>query len=181
MGLGNPGKKYDKTRHNAGFWFIDALASNLAAEWSRQNRFHGCTATDFSHSVKLYLLKPETYMNRSGHSVAAIMKYYDIDVHELLVVHDELDFEAGMIKFKHAGGHAGHNGLRDIIAQLGSRDFSRLRIGIGRPMSGAVADYVLSAPSSNDRLGINGAIESVLEHKELLLQGDADRLMNKLH
>jgi PTH1 family peptidyl-tRNA hydrolase len=148
VGLGNPGQQYEKTRHNAGFLFLEQLACDLSCSWTKESRFQGWWASGNVAMQKVMLLKPATFMNHSGQSVGAMARYHKINPDEILVVHDELDFEAGLVKLKKGGGHAGHNGLRDIIAHLGSNDFYRLRIGIGRPVIGkSVADYVLSVPS----------------------------------
>ncbi len=148
VGLGNPGQQYEKTRHNAGFLFLEQLAYELGCSWTRESKFHGLWASCSIAAQKIILLKPTTFMNHSGQSVGAVTRYHKIEPSEILVVHDELDFEVGVVKLKKGGGHAGHNGLRDIIAHLNSNDFHRLRIGIGRPLAGkSVADYVLSVPS----------------------------------
>ncbi len=152
VGLGNPGQQYEKNRHNAGFLFLDHLLNQHSGSWSNESKFHGIVATSFIAGSKVILLKPQTFMNRSGLSVGSVARYYKIKAEEILLVHDELDFAAGVVKLKKGGGHAGHNGLRDIIANMGERDFYRARIGIGRPVSGKpVADYVLSDPSRDER------------------------------
>jgi PTH1 family peptidyl-tRNA hydrolase len=151
VGLGNPGRQYEKTRHNVGFLFLDILAAELGCVWSSEPGFQGLFSQGSVKAGKVMLLKPETFMNRSGQSVGKVARYYKLLPEEILVVHDELDFNIGVIKLKKEGGHAGHNGLRDIIVHLGSRDFYRLRIGIGRPAAGkVVADFVLSSPSEKE-------------------------------
>jgi len=168
VGLGNPGAKYEKTRHNVGFLFLDHLAQKLGATWSMDKRFHGLVSQSVLGGNRIYLLKPQTFMNRSGSSVVVMMQFYKLKVDELLVVHDELDFDVGMVKLKQGGGHAGHNGLRDIIAHLGSNDFSRIRLGIGRPLSGrSVSDYVLSKLDS-DTFAV---LESKYSEIERLIEG----------
>lgn len=182
VGLGNPGRQYEKTRHNAGFLFLDALVSKFDCAWVSESRFQGVFAECNVSTGKVMLLKPETFMNRSGQSVGKIVRYYKLMPEEILVVHDELDFDVGIIRIKNGGGHAGHNGLRDIIAHLGSRDFYRLRVGIGRPVAGkAVADYVLASPSKNEWELINSAIDSGVACIDKLVAGDMTVVMNKLH
>lgn len=149
VGLGNPGPQYERTRHNAGFLFLDYLVVSQRAKWSASGQFQGDVAALEFGATKLLFLKPMTFMNKSGASVGKMLRYHKLKPEELLVVHDELELSEGVVKMKRDGGHAGHNGLRDIIAQIDSRDFYRLRVGIGRPdMPGAnIANYVLSKPS----------------------------------
>ncbi len=182
VGLGNPGRQYQKTRHNAGFWFLEGLALEFRAVWRYEPRFQGALASFLFDGQKVWLLKPETYMNKSGLAVAKLVRYYDLQVSEILVVHDELDFEAGIIRFKKNGGHAGHNGLRDIIAHLGSKEFCRLRVGIGRPVrQNNVADYVLSEPTKDEKERINQALTKVYAQQKLMLSGELEYVMNQLH
>jgi PTH1 family peptidyl-tRNA hydrolase len=182
VGLGNPGQKYSKTRHNAGFLLLDELAYSEDSAFSSQGRFFGELAEVNKVGGKFYLLKPATFMNRSGQSVSAVMKYYKIQPEEVLVLHDELDFDPGILKLKYGGGHGGHNGLRDIIAATGSKGFLRLRIGIGRPQgSQAVADYVLSDFSRSDLGLVMSEFAGFLVLVPLLLAGDAESAMHKLH
>ena len=152
VGLGNPGRKYEKTRHNAGFWFLEGLVSESGAAWMHESKFQGELSNIQMHGQQVMLLKPDTYMNRSGESVGKLVRYYKIQPEEVLVVHDELDFEVGVVRLKVGGGHAGHNGLKDIMAHLGSKNFCRLRLGIGG-VDGrlAVSDYVLSEPSKDEK------------------------------
>lgn len=151
VGLGNPGKQYARTRHNVGFWVVDALAEAWGGGWSEDKRFQAWVSEVRCEGEKLILLKPMTFMNHSGHAVSSALNYWKLHTDELLVVHDELDFAIGVMKLKKNGGHAGHNGLRHIIAQLGKNDFYRLRVGIGRPADKSkVVDYVLSAPSAEE-------------------------------
>lgn len=160
VGLGNPGRQYEKTRHNAGFLFLDKVAAELGGTWSKEAKFYGVLSEVSLATNKVMLLKPETFMNRSGASVAGVARYYKLIPEEILVVHDELDFEVGAVRLKKDGGHAGHNGLRDIISALGARDFYRLRIGIGRPVLGSVvADFVLSEPSKREWLAMSAAFD----------------------
>jgi PTH1 family peptidyl-tRNA hydrolase len=151
IGLGNPSQCYQNTRHNAGFLFLEQLALDNDGTWTQALKFQSELATCYINTQKIILLKPNTFMNRSGEAVGLLIRYYKLTVDDILVVHDELDFIPGVIKLKQGGGHAGHNGLRNIIAHLNSNDFYRLRIGIGRPPIGKnVADYVLSEPSKTE-------------------------------
>jgi PTH1 family peptidyl-tRNA hydrolase len=183
VGLGNPGREHAPTRHNAGFWFVDALASRLATAFASEGRFHGALARAGSD---LRLLKPGTYMNLSGRSVAVLARFFAVAPDEMLVVHDELDLLPGEAKLKFGGGTAGHNGLRDIAAQLGTPDFWRLRIGIGHPRDSAipqqdVADYVLAPPRGEERDLVLRAIERALDAWPAIAVGDFERAMLLLH
>ena len=182
VGLGNPGPKYDGTRHNAGFWFADRLAARLGADFRPARRFSldACEATTGAGRVRL--VKPTTYMNRSGQAVGGIAEYYRIAPAAVLVVHDDLDLPPGTVRIKEGGGHGGHNGLRDIAAHLGTRDFARVRLGIGRPGPGRdPIDYVLDRPRADERRLIDDAIGRVLEWSEALLAGDLQPVMKALH
>ncbi len=182
VGLGNPGRQYEKTRHNAGFLFLDALAQALSCTWSSDSRFQGLFAEGFVASSKVMLLKPGTFMNRSGQSVGKIVRYYKLAPDEILVVHDELDFNPGVVRLKKDGGHAGHNGLRDIIVHLGSKDFYRLRMGIGRPPAGkAVADFVLSAPTEQEWKLLLNAFDMSRGLMGQMVAGDMSSVMNRLN
>ena len=182
VGLGNPGRQYEKTRHNAGFLFLDALAQELGCNWSNESRFQGLFAESSVASGKIMLLKPDTFVNRSGHSVGKIARYYKLLPEEILVVHDEMDFNPGVVKLKKDGGHAGHNGLRDIIAHLGSKEFYRLRIGIGRPAAGkVVADFVLSSPSKEEWKLLVDAFDFSRNYIGQMVAGDMSAVMNKLN
>ncbi len=182
VGLGNPGEQYEKTRHNAGFLFLDGLVKDLGCAWSYQSRFQGLFAEVSVAKTKVMLLKPDTFMNRSGQAVGKISRYYKLSPDEILVVHDELDFNPGIVRLKRDGGHAGHNGLRDIIAHLGVRDFYRLRIGIGRPVLGrSVADFVLSVPARDELELMAGAFHSSRCYLEQMVVGDIAAAMNKLN
>ena len=182
-GLGNPGREHAATRHNAGFWFADALAGRLSTTFASEGKFHGHVA---KAAGDLRLLKPGTYMNLSGRSVSALARFLAIEPQDILVVHDELDLLPGEAKMKFGGGIAGHNGLRDIAAQLRTPDFWRLRIGIGHPRDSAipqqdVADYVLAPPSAADRVLILGAIDRCLDAWPAIADGDFERAMLLLH
>lgn len=182
VGLGNPGHQYEKTRHNAGFLLLDRLAARWGCGWEKERRFDGFVAEANVASEKVILLKPATFMNRSGLAVGKVVRYYKFVPDDILVVHDELDFEAGVVRLKKNGGHAGHNGLRDIIAHLGSKDFYRLRVGVGRPSAGKdVAHFVLSNPSKDEWGGIASAFEMVCEYAEDMVVGEMAAVMNKLN
>ena len=142
VGLGNPGTEYEDTRHNAGFWWIDAIARELKLTLVPDKSYHGLVARTSVHGQTVWLLEPQTYMNRSGQSVAALARFFKIQPDEILVAHDELDIVPGQVKLKRGGSHAGHNGLRDIHAQLGTPDYWRLRLGIG-PFQRPLVDFVL--------------------------------------
>jgi PTH1 family peptidyl-tRNA hydrolase len=182
VGLGNPGRQYEKNRHNAGFLFLDQLLTHQGGLWSKTLKFQGWFAHCMIGAQKVMLLKPNTFMNRSGQAVNQVTRYYKLTPENILVVHDELDFSAGMIKLKKEGGHAGHNGLRDIMAHLDSKHFYRLRIGVDRPSTGkSVADYVLSDPSKMDNIAINDSFlraESLLPE---LISGNISFVMNQLN
>jgi peptidyl-tRNA hydrolase, PTH1 family len=183
VGLGNPGREHDGTRHNAGFWFADALAAMLGVSFSTEARFHGALARTASG---VRLLKPGTYMNLSGRAVAAVANFFALPPEAVLVAHDELDLEAGDAKLKLGGGVAGHNGLKDIRAQLGTAGFWRLRLGIGHPRDSAipqqaVVDYVLRPPLGAERRAIADAIERSLGVWPALAAGDFERAMTTLH
>ena len=181
-GLGNPGREYARTRHNAGFWFAERLAEKLGATFSTESKFAG----DVARAGDVRLVKPSTYMNLSGRAVAALARFFAVAPGEILVVHDELDLKPGEAKLKFGGGHAGHNGLRDIQAQLGSADFWRLRLGIGHPRDTEltqqeVVDYVLKPPRAEEGAAIDDAIARVLAAWPLLAVGDMERAMMNLH
>jgi PTH1 family peptidyl-tRNA hydrolase len=183
VGLGNPGREYAATRHNAGYWYADALAARLGTSFVSEGRFHGLLAKSDSG---VRMLKPSTYMNLSGRAVSAAMRFFDIRVDELLVVHDELDLKAGDAKLKQGGGHAGHNGLRDVVAQLGTAEFWRLRIGIGHPRDSEipqqdVADYVLRPPLADERKAIEAAIAKGLDAWPEIAAGRFERALTALH
>jgi peptidyl-tRNA hydrolase, PTH1 family len=178
VGLGNPGPEYEATRHNAGFWWLDAAARKLGAPLSPQRGFFGLAG----RAGAAWLLQPMTYMNLSGKSVAALARFYKIAPEEILVAHDELDLLPGHIKIKFGGGHAGHNGLRDIHAQLGSADYWRLRLGIGHPgVKAEVVDYVLRKPAPEQRDAIEQTIARSLDALDLLLAGEMERAMMQVH
>jgi len=183
VGLGNPGPEYEDTRHNAGFWWIDAVASKLRASLTPERSYHGLVArVNRPGGDPLWLLKPMTFMNLSGKSVAALARFFKIAPAEILVVHDELDLQPGQMKLKLGGSAAGHNGLKDIHAQLSTQDFWRLRLGIGHPgVKAEVVNYVLRKPLAEHRKAIDEAIDRSLESLDLLLAGDMERAMMKVH
>ena len=181
VGLGNPGPEYSKTRHNAGFWFLDKVACYYGASFTWQERFGGWVAKLHHRGEVCHLLKPGLFMNRSGGPVASYCRFYKIPPPHVLVAHDELDFAPGIVKLKKNGGHGGHNGLRSIIDRLGDRSFIRLRIGIGRPTRGDVSSYVLSKPSPEEEKEILCGIERAVECLPVLMEEGVDKAMNLLH
>lgn len=185
VGLGNPGKKYEATRHNAGFWWVDGLARAAGATLRHEARFHGEVARIGTPAGDIWLLKPATYMNESGRAVGALADFYKIAAADILVAHDELDLPPGGIKLKF-GGSASGNGVRSIISRLGTRDFWRLRIGIGHPRELAaseqeVVDYVLHAPRAEEQRAIDGSLERADEAWPLIAAGDMQAAMLRLH
>lgn len=182
VGLGNPGHKYQRTRHNVGFLLLDELAYGERVEFSLQSRFFGILSEVMTAQGKVYLLKPNTFMNRSGQSVSSVMKYFKITAKEVLVIHDELDFSVGSMRLKFSGGHGGHNGLRDIISALGTKDFVRLRIGIDRPaVSSLVADYVLSDFSKSDAKEIDSLFIDFISRLPILYKEGYEALMQEIN
>ena len=182
VGLGNPGPEYEDTRHNAGFWWVDGVARQLGTMLVADRSYYALVARVNRPGGPLWLLQPQTYMNLSGKSVAALARFFKIAPHEILVAHDELDLMPGQMKMKQGGSHAGHNGLRDIQAQLGTADFWRLRLGIGHPgVKAEVVDYVLRKPPLAERELVDGCISRSLDALELLLSGDMERAMMKVH
>ena len=183
VGLGNPGPEYEQTRHNAGFWLVDNLAGGTRL--SREARLNALVAKTVISGQEVWLLEPQTYMNRSGQSVGALARFYKIAAEEILVVHDELDLAPGIAKIKKGGSSGGHNGLKDITAALGTQDYWRLRIGIGHPRSlglqQAVADFVLHRPRKEEQNLINDAIDKSLSAIPLLCEGKFEASMMQLH
>ena len=182
VGLGNPGPEYADTRHNAGFWFIDAVARELKVNLAPERSYFGLAARVNRPDGPVWLLEPMTFMNLSGKSVGALARFFKIAPAEILVAHDELDLLPGQVKMKFGGSPAGHNGLKDIQAQLGSTDFWRLRLGIGHPgVRAEVVDYVLRKPMAEHREAIDKSIEQALTALDLLLGGDMDKALMKVH
>ncbi len=182
VGLGNPGPDYDATRHNAGFWWVDALATKLGTRLASDRAYQGHLARVAGPQGPVWLLQPMTFMNRSGVSVATLARFFKIDPAQVLVVHDELDVAPGQAKLKFGGSAAGHNGLKDIHQMLGTPDYWRLRLGIGHPgVKAEVVNYVLKKPSPDDREAIDRAIERSLGASDLLMQGEMDRALALIH
>lgn len=182
VGLGNPGKKYQSTRHNVGFWWLERLAHAANVRVKLEPKFHGRVGRISQPSGEIWLLMPNTYMNESGRAVVALARFYKISPEQILVAHDELDFPAGTVKLKKGGGTGGHNGLTDIAAHIGAKDFWRLRLGIGHPGDkSAVLDYVLNASPPEEAALIEQAISHSLEAWPLIAAGDCQAAMLKLH
>jgi peptidyl-tRNA hydrolase, PTH1 family len=181
VGLGNPGPEYEHTRHNAGFWWLEAAARKLHATLLPERSYFGLVARINRPEAPVWLLEPMIYMNLSGKSVAALARFYKIEAGQILVAHDELDLQPGHVKLK-LGGSASGNGVKDICAQLGTADFWRLRLGIGHPGARAeVVNYVLRKPPADDREAIDKCIEQSLGALDLLLAGDMERAIMKIH
>ncbi len=182
VGLGNPGPEYEDTRHNAGFWFIDAVARELKTSLAPERSYFGLVARVNLREGPVWLLEPMTFMNLSGKSVGALARFFKIAPGEILVAHDELDLMPGQVRLKLGGSHAGHNGLKDIQAALGSADFWRLRLGIGHPgVRAEVVNYVLRKPIAEQRDAIDKAIAQGVSALDLLIDGDMERALMKVH
>jgi PTH1 family peptidyl-tRNA hydrolase len=182
VGLGNPGQEYEGTRHNAGFWFIDEVARHLKVTLAPDRSYFGLVARVNLPGGPLWLLEPMTFMNLSGKSVAPLARYFKIEPEDILVAHDELDLMPGQMKMKLGGSHAGHNGLKDIQAQLGSPGFWRLRLGIGHPgVKAEVVNHVLRKPPLAERQAIDQSIAQALGALDLMIAGDMERAMVKIH
>ena len=182
VGLGNPGPEYEATRHNAGFWWIEALARELKVSLMPDKSYHALVARTTLHGQTLWLLKPQTFMNLSGKSVATLARFFKIQPDEILVAHDELDILPGQVKLKLGGSHAGHNGLRDIHAQLGSADYWRLRLGIGHPgVKAEVINWVLKKPLPEQRVAIEDCITRTLKAVPHLLAGEMEKATLIVH
>ncbi|HNU66830.1 MAG TPA: aminoacyl-tRNA hydrolase [Methylotenera sp.] len=181
VGLGNPGDKYEKTRHNAGFWWIDAIAAQTNSRLTADAKMFGLVGK-LNPAQDKWLLKPTTFMNLSGKAVAALANYYKISPAEILVIHDELDLPAGSSKLKLGGGHGGHNGLKDIHAALGTANYWRLRIGIGHPGErNEVVNYVLKPPLKDEQAAIDESLFDSTKVLDLLVAGEFENAMLKLH
>lgn len=182
VGLGNPGVEYEATRHNAGFWWVDALARDLKVTLAPERSYFGFAARATVQGQPVWLLEPQTFMNLSGKSVAALARFFKIAPEEILVVHDELDVVPGQAKLKFGGSHAGHNGLRDIHAQLGTGDYWRLRLGIGHPgVKSEVIHWVLKKPLKEQREAIDDAISRTLHAVPALLAGEMEKATLLIH
>ena len=182
VGLGNPGADYVDTRHNAGFWLIDLIAADRSLRFRFEKRYNADECKFRAEGKDIYLLKPQNFMNRSGQAVAGLARYFKIQPEQILVLHDELDLPPGTNRIKQAGGHGGHNGLRDIVNHLGSRDFFRIRVGIGHPGDASqVVNYVLHKPSVADLNAIEAANRDTLAVMPLVIEGRIDKAMQALH
>ena len=182
VGLGNPGPDYEATRHNAGFWWLDALARELKAPLVLDKAYHGQVARTTVNGQTVWLLKPLTFMNVSGKSVAALARFFKVAPEEVLVAHDELDISAGQVKLKFGGSHAGHNGLRDIHAQLGSANYWRLRLGVGHPGDKAeVVNWVLKKPPLEQRQAIDACVDRSMKAVPELLKGEMEKATMLIH
>ncbi|MBL1433654.1 MAG: aminoacyl-tRNA hydrolase [Gammaproteobacteria bacterium] len=182
VGLGNPGSRYADTRHNVGFWLVDAIANRYQARFKAEAKYKGELAVANTPSGEVRLLKPQTFMNLSGSAVAPLLNFYKIEPAQTLIVYDELDLPPGTVRLKKAGGHGGHNGLRDIVQQTGSKEFLRLRIGIGHPgHSDQVSSYVLGKPPSDERRVLEDVIDISLAEIDAIIDGDIEPVMKRLH
>ncbi len=185
VGLGNPGPEYEQTRHNAGFWLVDNLANDVGARLQRETKYNALMARASVAGQEVYLLEPQTYMNRSGQSVGGLCRFFKIAPDEVLVVHDELDLMPGTVRLKKGGSSGGHNGLKDITAALGTQDYWRLRLGIGHPrtlsLQQQVADFVLHRPRREDQELIEQAIDKSLLVMPQIVEGKFDAATMKLH
>jgi PTH1 family peptidyl-tRNA hydrolase len=185
VGLGNPGPEHEHDRHNAGFWLVEAVARGHGATWRREARFHGEAARAGIGGADVWLLKPSTYMNRSGQSVSSLARFYRIAPAEILVAHDELDLPPGTVRLKRGGGSGGHNGLKDISAALGTPDYGRLRIGIGHPRDlypgREVVDFVLQRPARAEQHAIDERLPAAVDVVPLLVAGHWERAGQRLH
>jgi PTH1 family peptidyl-tRNA hydrolase len=182
VGLGNPGAEYEATRHNAGFWWLNALAAKLCVRLVPERGYQALAARVNGPQGPVWLLEPMTFMNRSGFAVATLARFFKIEPQQILVVHDELDLLPGQVKLKFGGSAAGHNGLKDIHGMLGTPDFWRLRLGIGHPgVKAEVVNYVLKRPSAADREAIEQAITKTLDASDLLLAGEMDKALARIH
>ncbi|MFA9487027.1 MULTISPECIES: aminoacyl-tRNA hydrolase [unclassified Moraxella] len=181
VGLGNPGNEYKDTRHNTGFWLVDRISDAFNISLSHDKKFHGDIGRGMIFGQEIRLLKPSTFMNRSGLAVATLAKFYNIHASEILIAHDELDIQAGAIRLKTGGGHGGHNGLKDIVPHIGT-DCHRLRIGIGHPgHASKVSGWVLSKPSADDFIAIDKALDCVMSNLALIMSGELDKARNTIN
>lgn len=182
VGLGNPGSEYANTRHNAGFWFVEEVARKFGGNFKPEKKFQGEVARSTIHGQQVWLLKPDTFMNLSGQSLLSLMQFYKIKLANVLVVHDDLDLEVGDVRLKEAGGHGGHNGLRDIISRCGGNGFQRIRLGIGHPGNQSkVTGHVLKKASTDDQISIENAIDKAISVLDLIVNGDTAKAMQTLH
>lgn len=180
-GLGNPGEKYERTLHNAGFWFVDALARKFGGHFRYEKKFDAETCRVTMHGEDVWLVKPQSYMNHSGSPVRGVLEYYRLRPSALLVAHDEIDLQPGIVRIKEGGGHGGHNGIRDVIQHCGA-DFVRLRLGVGHPgQKDEVTNYVLKRGSSDVESAIERNIDDAIAVLPELVDGDINAAMKKLH
>ena len=180
VGLGNPGSKYRETRHNIGFAVADRLAERHRVAFGEQ-KFDGQFASGRVAGQKVFLLKPETYMNRSGESVGPAARYYELSADQIVVVHDDVDLDLGRLKVKSGGGHGGHNGLRSIVDALGTSDFVRVRCGVGRPEHGSVKDHVLGRFRNDERSVADAVVEAACDAVETVMRDGPDRAQNRFN
>ena len=181
-GLGNPGAQYEQTRHNAGFWFVDEIARQYGGHFRLENKFNAEVCKLTVEGKIIWLMKPQTFMNRSGQPVRALANFYKIPFDQILIAHDELDLDPGTAKLKTGGGHGGHNGLRDLINQLGNKGFHRLRLGIGHPgHRDQVSDFVLHRASKNEQIDIERTVDDAIRVLPELMAGEWEKAMHKLH
>ena len=180
-GLGNPEDRYERTLHNAGFWFVDALARKYGGSFKHEKKFDADSCRVKMHGEDVWLVKPQSYMNNSGQPIRGLLDYYRLGVAELLVAHDEIDLPPGTVRLKEGGGHGGHNGLRDIVRHCGA-DFLRLRLGVGHPGDkDEVTNYVLKRASSDVEAAIERNIDDAMVVMPELVDGDINAAMKKLH
>lgn len=180
VGLGNPGPKYAATRHNVGFMAVDRVADRCRITLTQQ-KFHGRYGSGICRDRKIALLEPETFMNLSGKSVAAAANFFQIDPEHIVVVHDEIDLEPEVVRIKVGGGHGGHNGLRDIIDKLGTRDFVRIRIGVGRPQKGDVTNWVLSPFTQDEAIALDAVLDRAADAIEVILRDGPEAAQNEFN
>jgi len=182
IGLGNPGARYEATRHNAGVWLLERVALRHASGFKSLARCFGSIADADVEGTRVRLFRPDTFMNHSGRAVAAVAGFYKVPIERILIAHDEIDLPAGTVRLKRGGGHGGHNGLRDVVPQLAGSEFSRIRIGVGHPGSkDRVVGYVLDRPPPEERSRIDDAIATVVDDIPRIAGGDLEGAMNTLH
>jgi len=181
VGLGNPGNKYEQTRHNIGFRFLDLLAKSEGLRFDAAPRFHAESASWETSHGRVLLVKPQTFMNHSGDAVGALARYYQIEEQDIYVIYDDLDMPSGKLRIKKGGGHGGHNGLRSINAHLPTADYLRIKVGIGRPEHGDVSAWVLGKPDEGDQADERRIFSALLDELSLLLSGETDKAANRMH
>jgi len=181
VGLGNPGGKYEETRHNIGFRFLDLLAKSEGLRFDAAPRFHAETATWNRNDGRVLLVKPQTFMNNSGESVAAMARYYQVPSDQIIVVYDDLDLPVGKLRLKHGGGHGGHNGLRSINQHLPDSNYARAKIGIGRPAHGDIIPWVLGRAEEGDRADEARVFAALLNEIDTILNGELPQAANRIH